>query len=95
MDANRAFAVDDMPSGKRAARSFACDCAERLMCYFSHEGPKDPARDIANAARMIGGRDALYSARDVANETMRWATDKGVEMGWMVMRLYEYHSGII
>ena len=95
MVTQRVFTVDDMPQQKRAARSFACDCAERLMAYFSCEEPKDPIRDAANITFMLGGRDIRVRARDVANETMYWASNKEIERAWIAQRLYEYRSGRI
>jgi len=93
MGQSRNFNLNDMPLSQRAARLFAQDCAERLMFYFSRAAPGNPARDKANAAFVIGSRDAQVSARDVANELVHWASNKRIERVWIEQQLYEYGKG--
>jgi hypothetical protein len=87
-DALWAFkAVAELEDGKRIARLFACDCAERVLHIFEREHPHDkrPRQAIEVARQFAVGEateeeiaaawDAARDATDVAWDAARDATD--------------------
>ena len=93
----------------RIARSFACDCAERVLPIFEKEYPNDKrpraaieaargylagvVTETARAAAWAAG--AARAAAWAAAEAAAWAATGATEKKWLTKRLLEYLNGKI
>jgi hypothetical protein len=93
---------------ERAARLFACDCAERVLPLFEVETPEDmrPRQAIETARRFANGQakekeliaawaTASAAARAAARAArdVAWAAARASERDWQYGRLMEYLEG--